>query len=125
MSQNPDSQVVVLLENVRLSYFYGFEPYVGKNSEGKDTRTYSVHALFDATHPALELVKQAQRKVAVAGWGPQAEAVLNQLAAQDKLCLHNGNVSKMDNEAYKDKFFVSANSKNKPRIIVTRGGQNV
>lgn len=125
MSTNEETQIVLLLEHVRFSYFYGFEPFIGKNSEGKETRTYSAHAIFDRTHPAFELVRAAQRKVAAAAWGAQAEAVLAQLAAQDKLCMHDGNISKMGQDAYKDKIFVSANNSKPPNIIATRGGQNV
>jgi hypothetical protein len=124
MSQN-ESQIVVVLENVRLSYVYAFDPYVGKNDQGQETRTYSAHAIMDPTHAGVQKVKDAQRAIAAAGWGPQADAVLQQLLAQDKLCLHAGDISKMGQEAYKGKVFVSANGKARPRIVVTRGGTNV
>jgi hypothetical protein len=129
------------LMDVRLSYFYGFDAFEGTNDQGQVTKSYCSHAILEPTHPALEKVRQAMRDVAKAGWGealvasadaqgnpiqlPAWQAVMQQLAAQDRLCLHNGNVSKAGEEAYAGKFYVSANSKVRPTIVATRGGQNV
>lgn len=124
MSEN-QTQEIVVLQNVRVSYLYAFRPYVGKNDSGQETKTYCCHALMAPDHPGIAMIKAAQRKVAAAAWGAQAEAVLQQLAAQDKLCLHNGDVSKMGNPDYAGKFYVSANGKTRPNIVVTRGGVNV
>jgi hypothetical protein len=135
------TQKDVWLMDIRLSYFYGFDPYEGTNEAGQITKTYCTHAIMESTHPDLEKVRQAQREVARAGWGeemvasvdangnavqlPKWQAIMQKLAQQDRLCLHNGNISKAGEEAYAGKFFVSANSKVRPTIVATRGGQNV
>jgi hypothetical protein len=122
---NQSTQEIVLIENTRLSYAYLFEPYRGKNDAGKETASYGAHALLPPDHPALAVIRAAQRRVAVAAWGAEAENVLTQLAAQDRLCLHNGDVSKAGQESYKGMFYVSANGKVQPQIVVTRNGVNV
>ena len=125
MTSTQSTQEIVLLENVRLSYVYAFDPYVGRNDAGKETRSYGAHGIMTLDHPSLAKVKAAQRKVAQAAWPSNWEAVLTQLAAQDRLCLHDGNVSKMGQEAYKDRYYVSANGKTKPNIVTTRNGVNI
>lgn len=119
------TQKVVLLENVRFSYLYAFRPITGTNDKGQATVNYCGHAIMDPGHAGIEIVKAAQREVAAAAWGDQAINVLTALAGQDRLCLHDGNISKAGQEAYANKFFVSANSKNQPRVCVTRNGANV
>jgi hypothetical protein len=121
---NQETQVTVVLSNVRLSYAYIFRPFKGKNDKGQETSSYSAHGIMLPTDPGVLLVRNAQRQVAAAAWGAQATDVLTKLAAQDKLALHDGNISKMGQEAYAGKYFVSANSKVRPKIAVTRGGVN-
>lgn len=105
----------LLLENVRASYFYGHQPYIGDDPTKPN---YGTHLLFTETHPAYALVKAAQRKAAVAFWGEEADAVMAQLANKDRLALHNGSLSKPGNDAYKGMFYVSANSGKKRFTIV-------
>lgn len=109
------TNVNLLLPNVRLSYFYGFQPYVGDDPTKPN---FGSHLLFDDKHPAYELVKNAQRQAATAFWGAEADAVMGQLANKDRLALHNGSISKPGNDAYKGMFYVSANSGKKRFTIV-------
>lgn len=117
------NQEIVTLENVRVSYLYAFQPFVGKSAEGKDTRTYCVHALFEKGDANHQKVSAAIQKVCQA-WGTNYSNVLTAMKAQDKLCLHEGNISKMGKDEYKDKMYVTANGSRKPTIVVTRGGVN-
>jgi len=117
--------ISVLLPEVRLSYAYLAQPYVGRNDDGNAKSSYTAHALFKAGSPAHTAIRDAIRKVAAAGWGAQAEAVLQQLNGQDKLCLHDGNITKGGQGPYKDMLFVSSSNSRRPRILVTRNGQNV
>lgn len=119
------TQVELMLTNVRLSYFDGYVPYVSTNDEGKQTATYGTHCLMDPNHPGVQLVKDAQRKVAQAAWGDNWQAILNSLAAKDDLCLHKGEVSRPTEEAYQGKYYVSARSKARPTCVATQGGVNV
>jgi hypothetical protein len=123
--QTDNGQIVLTLMNVRLSYFYGFRPMKGKNDEGKETENYCVHAIMAPDHPQLDQVRQAIRAVAAEAWPRNHADVLTQLAAQDRLCIHKGDVSKAGQEAYAGKFYISANSKVRPTIIETRNGANV
>lgn len=113
----------VLIPNVILSYFNGFQPLIGKNDQGQETRNYCTHGIMDPAHPAVQLIKDAQRKAAAFKWGDQATAVLTQLAAANKLALRSGDAK--GGEEYTGKVFISANSKVRPRIVVSRGGVNV
>lgn len=122
---NKSGQVILTLKNVRLSYFYGFKPMIGQNDSGKETANYTTHAIMGPEHPDLARVKAAIREVAQKGWPTSHDAVLKQLAAQDRLCLHNGSVSKAGQDGYEGNFYVSANSKTRPTIVETRNGQNV
>lgn len=110
------SNVNLILFDVRTSYFFGFEPFRDKVNPAK--YNYGTHLVFLDTHPAYKLVKDAQRQAAVAMWGTDAEAVMAQLAAKDRLALHNGSISKPGNDAYKGMFYVSANSGKKRFTIV-------
>lgn len=144
MNEPKQTQRTITLENVRLSYAYlePNAPKTGTNDQGQATKNWCAHGIMTPDHPGIALVRDAQKAVALAAWGEQPTAgadaqgnaitlpmylaVLNQLAAQDKLALHNGNISKAGQEAYAGKFYVSANnSKQPPRIVVTRGGVNV
>ena len=122
---NQNRNVTVLLPEVRLSYAYLAKPYVGKGDNGNAKASYTSHGLFKPGSPAHVALKDAINKCAAAGWGAQAEAVKLQLSGQDKLCIHDGNVTKGGQGAYKDMLFVSASNSRKPRILVTRGGVNV
>jgi hypothetical protein len=108
-----DNDFVITLKNVRLSYFYGFKPY--KNEDGGES--YCTHAIFGEDHPQLAEFRKLQRKVAEHQWKDRADAILQQVAATDKLCLHRGDINKPGQEAYKGKLFVSASSKLRPTIV--------
>ncbi len=125
MNANVNRNVSVLLQDVLLSYAYLAQPYAGKNDDGSVKLSYVTHAIYkpgSANHIAMS---EAMRKTAAIGWGAQAEAVLLQLKGQDRLCQHDGNISKGGAEPYKDMLFVSASNSRRPRILVTRGGVNV
>ncbi len=120
-----ERNVSLLLQDVRLSYAYLANPFVGKDDNGNATYTYTTHALFKPGSPQHEQVRAAIAKVAVIGWGAQGEQIKQQLAATDKLCIHDGNVTKGGEGPYKDMLYVACNSKSKPKILVTRNGVNV
>ena len=122
-AQANGGNITVLLQDVVLSYAYLFQPLIGRNDKGQETRNFCTHAIMTPNHPGIALVKEAQRKAAQAKWGDQWQAVLNQLGLQHRVALHDGALK--GGEGYEGNFFVSANSKVKPRILVTRNGANV
>jgi hypothetical protein len=140
MNEKVSTDVQLILENVRVSYLYAFRPYEGKKDDGSVSKTFCVHPLLEPTDPQLQKVREAQRAVAKAAWGealvdapigpadengnvpmgkvPAWQAVMNELASKDKLCLHNGSVSKpREADVYGGKFFISANNSKQPNIF--------
>jgi hypothetical protein len=109
------TSIQLVLTNVRLSYLYAFKPYQGKNDDGSISSSYTAHGILEPTDAQVRAIKDAINKVATAAWGDKAGQVLQQLKAQDKLCLHDG-MTKSD-AAYQGKMFISANSKKQPRIV--------
>jgi hypothetical protein len=120
----------------RLSYCYVHSPYVGENDDGTKSETFCSHVLIDPNGPAepaigaksgaeyIQMIREAQRKVAAGAWS-NTEAALTEMAHKDKLVLHDGNLSKAGNADYKDRIFISANSKKRPTLLESRGGTNV
>lgn len=125
MTTDNQGQKVILLTDVRLSYFYGFQPMQGTNDAGKATINYCTHAILTPTNPVLAQFRAAQREIAQAGWPSTWENVLKELSGKDRLALHSGDISKPGQDGYAGNFFVSANSKVRPTIVETRGGVNV
>lgn len=118
MSEAPNDALTVHLSDVRLSYFYGFEPYTNTDkATGKTSKSFCSHMIMAPAHPDIAKVKAAQRAAALAMWKDQAENMLVALAGQDRLCLHNGNISKPGQDGYADMFYVSGSSKKRFTIV--------
>lgn len=117
MTETSNSAQTVRLIDVRLSYFYGFEPYTNTDKDGKVSKSFCGHFLMPPDHPGIALIKAAQRRAALGMWPDKAEEMLVALAGQDRLCLHNGNISKPGQDGYKDMFYVSGSSKKRFTIV--------
>jgi hypothetical protein len=126
-----ETNVIVNLMDVRTSYFYGFEPYIGTDNAGKQTKSYCSHFFlkdpvkYPNGHPSLPLVQSAIKSVAQAMWKDKAGEMLKAFAGQDRICLHNGDISKPGEDSYSGMLYLSGNSKNRFTIVETRGGKNV
>lgn len=114
--QNTD----ILINNCRLSYFFGFKPYEGDDGSS----SYCSHLIIPTNHPQLSALQALMRKAAVDTWKDKAEEVLQQLKAQDRLCIHRGDISKPGQDAYKGQLYISTSSKIKPRIVASVNGIN-
>lgn len=114
----------VLLTEVRLRNAYLDKPFVGKNDKGEVTQSYSVRGLFNPGTPAHTGLSATIQNVAAGKWGAQAPAYIQEMAAADRLCLHDGATKASDPEFVGKKFF-SATSRRKPKALVTRMGANV
>jgi hypothetical protein len=126
MAINQNRNVPVTLLDVMLSYAYLASPYVGKPEPGKTPKAvFTTHGLYAPGSPNHVLMSNALRQCASLGWGAQGDATLVQLKGQDRLCQHDGNITKGGVEPYKDMLFVSASNDHRPRIVVTRNGVNV
>lgn len=110
----------ITLRGVRFSYLYAFSPFQGDNGD-----SYTCHGLMEPGDANSQLVIATMKELVKAKWGDQADEMYAALKGKDKLALHVGATSKPGEEAYKGKVFISANSKTRPTVVETRGGQNV
>lgn len=139
----PQTSKTIVVENVLASYLFVATPQTNKDAQtGKETKTYAVDGVFPATHPALAVIKAAQREVAQAAWGtrqedfalgplnehgqagmislPRYEGVLRELMRDNKIPLRDGNRRKKKEEPYTGNFYLAArNSRSQPRVVVT------
>lgn len=122
----------------RLSHCHVHTPFVNRKDPTKPP-TFCTHVLLDENHPGepgipqiktgaqyIQSIKDAQRTIAQAAW-PKAgwENMLQSLQHKDKLALHNGTLSKPKDEQYHGLLYISANNKKKPRLLESRGANNV
>jgi len=105
----------VQIKDVRFNYtqslFTAQKPQTG---EGKEK--FSVVCIFGKDHPQLAEVKKAMSDVATEKWGAKAADVLKQLAAGDRLCLHDGD-AKSDKPGYAGNLFINASNELRPLVI--------
>jgi hypothetical protein len=94
----------ILLKNVRLAFPNLFEP---TTVAGEGKPRYSATLLIPADHPQIAEIEAAQTAVANAKWAAKAPAVVNGLAKQDKLALHDGD-TKSKYDGFPGNFFISA-----------------
>lgn len=101
----------VITGKVRFSYVTVFEP---RAMEGSDREKYSVSILIDKNDTkTLDKVKAAVEAAIVSGlakFGGKRPANL-------KLPLRDGDLERPDDPVYAGKYFLSANSDNKPGIV--------
>lgn len=105
---------VIQLRNVRLAFPNLFTPST-VNGEGEPA--FSASFLMSPTHPQVKEIEAAIEAVARDKWGAKAEAVLKQLRAIDKTCLHDGD-TKSQYAGYAGNLFVSARSPQERRPLV-------
>lgn len=110
------------LSNVRTSYFFGHETYTAPASpqNPNPTPVFKSHFLMGPTHPDLARVAAKIEEVGAAHqWqgGLTWAQVKEQLKAQDKLCLHRGEVSCAGQPEYVGLFFVSGTNKSRFTIV--------
>lgn len=118
MTDTQNTGNVVALNNVRTSYFYGFDPYVNTDPKtGKTSSSYCSHFIFDATHADVPKVVAAMKSAAAGTWGAKAIEMYDGLKGLHKLCLKEGSVCKMGEEPYAGKLFISSSNKKRPLII--------
>lgn len=117
----PTSDIIVLLENVRLSYAYLFSPY--ENEDG--SKSYCAHGIFAKSTPNYAKMIDALKRAATAGW-PEVppEQKIKELVGKNKICLYNGDTMKPGVDGYAGVYYVSANAARRPRIVATINGVN-
>lgn len=103
------------IDNVRFNYTNSlFTAQKPKTGEGKEK--FSVVAIFPKDHPQVAAIKAELLKVADAKWPGKGAEVLKQLAAGDRICLHDGD-AKADKPGYAGNLFINASNELRPLVI--------
>lgn len=116
-NQAPLGELMIL--DARTSYCYVHKPSPPRsNDDGSVTPgSYGTHLIMARDSSQIAAIRAAIKAVAVAKWADKADAILKGLAGQDRLCLHDGDISKAGQEGYAGMLFVSTSSKVKPLIL--------
>lgn len=99
----------ILIKDVRLSFPNLFTP---KAQKAGDKPSCGASFLMPPDHPDVENIKAAISQAATDKWGPKANATLNALAKQDRVCLHDGAVKALKYDGYDGMLYVSARNQN-------------
>lgn len=103
------------IENCRIAF--ANDLFVAKAVRGGKPR-YSSSFLIPPTHPAVVKLRAVIERVANEKWGAKGPAILKALEAQDKTCLHDGNLKSYT--GYEGNLYVSAARRpeeGKPRVV--------
>lgn len=105
----------IKLSNVRLAFPTLFE---AKTVNGEGKPAFSASFLLDPADPQVSELNKAIESVARDKWGAKADAILKQMRAQDKVCLHDGDL-KSNYDGFPGNLYVSSRSAARPLVIDT------
>jgi len=103
----------IKLSNVRLAFPVLFE---AKTVNGEGKPAFSASFLIDPADPQTKVLNDAIEQVAKEKWGAKADAILKQMRAQDKVCLHDGDL-KSNYDGFPGNLYVSSRSATRPLVI--------
>ena len=101
------------LENVRLAFPVLFE---AKTVNGEGKPAFSASFLIDPADAQVKEINKAIDQIAREKWGAKADAILKQMRAQDKVCLHDGDL-KSSYDGFPGNLYISARSVTRPLVI--------
>jgi len=103
----------IMLNNARLAF-----PNLWQARAGADGGSPAFGALLilEPGNPAIKELEKGFAAVAKEKWGAKADAIMKQLKAQDRLCLHDGE-TKAQYTGFEGNMFVSARSKTRPSVF--------
>lgn len=113
MSDNDQKEIVVRLENVRLSFPHLAEPQVGD----KGRKSYGALFMMEPDHVAVKKISAAIKDISKRKWPTKWEGILKTLKAAHKICLKPGELKSGDYPEFEGLVFVSANNGTKPKIF--------
>ena len=102
----------VILQDVRLAFPTIWKP---EQFNGTGDPKFNCAFLFPPDHPARKLLSDAIRAVAAEKWKDDAPGYLKALAADNKLCLVNGD-RKAEYDGYPGNYYCNASNKARPSI---------
>ncbi len=101
------------LKNVRLAFPSLFE---AKTVAGEGKPAFSATFLIDPADKQVAEINAAIDAVGAEKWGAKAKAMLAQLRAGDKVCLHNGDL-KASYDGFAGNLFISARNPTRPTVV--------
>lgn len=104
---------IMQLKNVRLAFPALFEP---KAVNPGDKPKFGGSFLLPPDHPQVAEIRQNIIQTARDKWGEKADAILKELKAKDRLCLHDGD-TKAQYDGFEGMLYVSASSDARPTLI--------
>lgn len=103
----------IQMKDVRAAFVNVFE---AKAVQGQGEAKFSMTMLFPKDHPQKAEFERAIVTAAKDKWGEKAQAMLQQLKAGDKLCLHDGD-AKANYQGFAGQLYVNASNKMRPLVI--------
>jgi Protein of unknown function (DUF2815) len=101
------------LNNVRLAFPTLWE---AKTVNGEGKPAFSGTFLIDPADAQVKTINAAIDLVAKEKWGAKADAMLKQMRAADKVCLHNGDL-KANYDGFPGNLFISARNPMRPTVV--------
>jgi hypothetical protein len=101
------------LENVRAAFVQVHE---AKQVNGEGEPAFSISLLIPKDSPQIKRINAGIDSVAKEKWADKAPAMLKNLRAGDKTCMHDGDL-KENYEGFADHFFISARTKTRPLVL--------
>jgi len=109
--------VIIKLKNVRLAFCQNlFKPGVMPGSAADAVPKYSSTFLIPKNDPQVKTVQEAINAVALAKWEKKAAVIGRGLVAENKVCLHDGDL-KEQYDGFSGSMYVGASNKVKPLVI--------
>jgi hypothetical protein len=101
------------LSDIRLAFPQLWE---AKTVNGEGKPAFSASLLIETTDPQVKEINKAIEAVAKEKWGGKADAILKQLRAQDKVCLHDGDL-KSTYDGFGGMLYISARNATRPGVF--------
>lgn len=105
----------IMLNNVRLAFPDLFVPRAG-GRDGSGKKKFGASFILPKNHPQVAEINAAIDAVAKEKWAEKAPVILKALRAQDKVCLHDGDL-KAQYGGFEGNFYVSARSDIRPTVF--------
>lgn len=101
------------LANVRVAFL---KCWKAETVNGEGEPAFSATFILAPTDKQIKVIEAAIQETAVAKWGPKAGAILKQMKAADKSCLHDGD-TKAQYDGFEGNMFISSRTKTRPLTI--------
>ena len=104
----------IKLTNVRLAFAQAL--FEAQTVAGEGKPAFSSTFLIDPADPQVKMINEAIEATATDKWGAKAPALLKQMRAADKTCLHNGDL-KATYDGFPGNLYISARNPLRPTVV--------